>query len=123
MLIIGTYGGREITLPTPGTCSKMIFLTGFKESKKIKFFSKLTRLQQVRNVEEFTHQWESLSTRVFGLSDKQRLETYLGGLKPHLQKELKLHDIPKVEVARRKAKAAERKLEGIKTKGNSHYRQ
>ena len=53
-------------------------------------------------------------TRVFGLSDKQRLETYLGGLKPHLQKELKLHDIPNVEVARHKAKAAERKLEGIK---------
>ena len=57
------------------------------------------------------------------MSDKQRLETYLGGLKPHLQKELKLHDIPNVEVARRKAKAAERKLEGIKTKGDSHYRQ
>ena len=30
------------------------------------------------------------------MSDKQRLETYLGGLKPYLQKELMLHDIPNV---------------------------
>ena len=35
--IIGTYDGREIILPTPGTCSKMIFLIGFKESKKMNF--------------------------------------------------------------------------------------
>ena len=101
----------------------MNFLIGFKESKKIIFFSKLTRLPQVGSVEEFTHQWESLSTRVFGLSDKQRLETYLGGLKLYLQKELKLHDIPNVEVERYKAKVAERKLEGIRTRGDNHYRQ
>ena len=95
----------------------------FQGIKEDEFFSKLTRLQQVGSVEEFTHQWESLSKRVFGLSDKQRLKTYLGGLKPYLQKELKLHDIPNVEVARHKAKAAERKLEGIKTRGDNHYRQ
>ena len=35
--IIGTYGGGEIILPTPRTCSKMIFLIGFKESKKMIF--------------------------------------------------------------------------------------
>ena len=57
------------------------------------------------------------------MSNKRRLETYLGGLQPHLQKELKLHDIPNKEVARRKAKAVEQKLEGIKTKGDSHYQQ
>ena len=34
-----------------------------------------------------------------------------------------MHDIPNVEVARHKAKAAERKLEGIKTRGDNHYRQ
>ena len=87
------------------------------------FFSKLTRLQQVGSVEEFTHQWEALSTRVFGFFDKQRLETYLGGLQPYLQKELKLHDIPNVEVARYKAKASECKLEGTRTRGDNHYRQ
>ena len=70
------------------------FFNRFQGIKEDEFFSKLTRLQQVGNVEEFTHQWESLSTRVIGLSDNKRLETYLGGLKPHLQKELKLHDIP-----------------------------
>ena len=63
----------------------------------------------------------SLSTRAFGLSDKQRLENYLVGLKPYLQKELKLHDIPNVEVARYKSKATKRKLEGIRTRGD--YRQ
>ena len=35
--IIGTYGGREIILLTPGTCSKIIFLIGFKGSKKMNF--------------------------------------------------------------------------------------
>ena len=34
-----------------------------------------------------------------------------------------MHGIPNVEVARHKAKATERKLEGIKTRGNKHYRQ
>ena len=98
------------------------FFNKFQGIKEDDFFNKLTRLQQVRNIEEFTHQWESLLTRVIGLSDKQRLETYLGGLKPYLQKELKLHDIPNVEVARHKAKAMEHKLEGIKIRGDNHYR-
>ena len=65
------------------------------------------------SVEEFTHQWESLATRGFGLFEKQRLETYLGGLKSYIQKELKMHDIPNVEVERYKKKVAELKLEGI----------
>ena len=99
------------------------FFNRFQGIKEDEFFTKLTRLQQVGNVEEFTHQWESLCTRVFGFSGKQRLETYLGVLKPYLQKELKLHGIPNVEVARREEKSTERKLEGIKTKEDSHYRQ
>ena len=99
------------------------FFNRFQGIREDEFFSKLTRLQQVGSVEEFTHHWEYLLTRLFGLYDKQRPKIYLEGLKPYLQKELKLHDIPNVEVARRKAKVAERKLEGIKTKDNSHYRQ
>ena len=102
---------------------KNYFFNRFQGIKEDEFFSKLTRLQQVRSVEEFTHQWESLSTRVFVLSEKQRLKTYLGGLKPYLQKELKLHDIPNIEVARHKEKVVERKLEGIKTRGDNHYLQ
>ena len=57
------------------------------------------------------------------LSDKKRLKTYLGGLKPYLQKELNLHDMPNVEVEIYKSKAVEHKLEGIKIRGNNHYRQ
>ena len=34
-----------------------------------------------------------------------------------------MHDIPNVEVARHKEKSAEHKLEGIKTRGDNHYRQ
>ena len=52
MPIIGTYGGGEIILPTLGTCSKMIFLIGFKESKKINFSVNLpdyNRLEALRN--------------------------------------------------------------------------
>ena len=64
-----------------------------------------------------------LSTRVFGLSEKQRIKNYLGGLKPYLQNELKMHDIPNIEVARNKAKVAEHRLEGIKTRGDNNYRQ
>ena len=50
--IIGTYGGREIILSTPGTCSKMIFLIGFKESKKMNYSVNLpdyNRLEALRN--------------------------------------------------------------------------
>ena len=50
--IISTYGGGEIILPTPGTCSKMIFLIGFKESKKMNFSVNLldyNRLEASRN--------------------------------------------------------------------------
>ena len=60
-LIIGTYGGRETNFPTPETCSKMICYR-FQGIKEDEFFSKLTKLQQVESVAEFTHQWESLST-------------------------------------------------------------
>ena len=87
------------------------------------FFSKLTILQQRGSVEEFTHQWESIATRVFGISDKQRLETYLGGLKPYIQKELKMHDIPNVEVARRKTNATKAKFEKFQSNNGKSYLQ
>jgi hypothetical protein len=49
---------------------------------------------------------------VFGLSDNQLLQSYIGGLKPHIKDELKLHEVTTVEIARRKAKTTEEKLEG-----------
>ena len=51
--------------------------------------------------------------------EKKRLETYLGGLKPYLQKELKMHVIPNVEVTR--PIATKHKLEGIKTRVDNNY--
>lgn len=36
-------------------------------SKKI-FFAEFTRLQQKGNVDDFTREWEALTTRVLGLS-------------------------------------------------------
>ena len=100
-----------------------LFFNRFQGIKEDEFFGKLTRLQQVENIDKFSHKWESSSGWVFGLYDKQRLETYFRGLKSYLQKELKLHNIPNVEVARHKAKAAKCKLEGIKTRGDNHYQQ
>ena len=42
------------------------FFNRFQGIKEDDFFSKLTRLQQVGSVEEFTHQWECLSTEYLG---------------------------------------------------------
>jgi hypothetical protein len=61
------------------------FFKRFQGITENKFFSKLTRLQQKGSVDEFTHQWEALTTQVFGLSTKKLLQSYLGGLKPHIQ--------------------------------------
>jgi hypothetical protein len=88
------------------------FFKRFQGISEKYFFSKLTRLQQKGSIDEFTHQWEALATRVFGLSDDQLLQSYIGGLKPHIQDELRLHEVTTVEIAIRKAKAAEEKLEG-----------
>ena len=52
MPIIGTYGGREKILSTPRTCSKMVFLIGFKESEKMNFLVNLqdyNRSETLRN--------------------------------------------------------------------------
>jgi hypothetical protein len=60
------------------------FFKRFQGITENNFFSKLIKLQQKGSVDEFTHQWEALATRVFGLSSKQLLQSYMGGLKPHV---------------------------------------
>ena len=73
MLTIGTYGGRilqEYVLIT-GLASGT---TSSKDSGALKkniFFSKITRLQQKNSVDEYTCEWEALSTRVLELNDDQ----------------------------------------------------
>ncbi len=97
------------------------FFKRFQGITEDEFFKKLTHLQQKGSVEEFTSQWEALTTSVFGLSQQQLLETYVGGLKPHLQNELKMHDIPSVEVARCKAKEVEEKIESFQARNGNTY--
>ena len=55
--------------------------------------------------------------------DRKRLETYLGGVKPYIQKELKMHDIPNVEVARRKTKSVEAKFDNFQSNKGKSYSQ
>jgi hypothetical protein len=63
------YGGKEEFSHIIGILSKMIFFKDSRASRKKKFFSKLSRLQQKGSIDEFTHQWEALTTRLFGLYD------------------------------------------------------
>ena len=74
------------------------------------FFSKITRLQQKRIIDEYTCEWEALATLVPELIDDQRLQTYIHGLKPHIQDELELPNTSTMEKARRKAKIIENKF-------------
>jgi hypothetical protein len=86
------------------------FLKDSKVSKK-RIFTELMRLQQKGNVDDFTREWETLATRVLGLSTECLVQSYITGLKPHIQNELKLHDITNMETTIRKARAIEKKLE------------
>ena len=58
------------------------------------------------SVDEYTCEWEALSPRV---TDDQRLQTYIHGLKQQIRDELELHNISTMEEARRKAKIIESK--------------
>lgn len=90
---------------------KNVFFKRFQGVKEEEFFSILTRLQQKGDVDEYTREWETLATRVPGLSETRLILSYTMGLKLHLQAHLELHDITSIEVARQKAKAAEKKHE------------
>jgi hypothetical protein len=69
------------------------------------------RLQQKGNVDDFTREWETLATRVPGYQQERLVQSYITGLKPHIQNELKLHDITDMETTIRKARETEKKLE------------
>ena len=62
-------------------------------------------------MDEYTQELETLATRVPGLSESRLIQSYISGLKTHLLVELELHDITSIEVARQKAKVAEKKFE------------
>ena len=73
------------------------------------FFAKITRLQQKNSVDEYTCEWEALSTRVPELTNDQRLQTYIHGIKQHIRDELELHSISTMEKAWSKARTIESK--------------
>ena len=57
------------------------------------FFAKITRLQQKGDMEEYTYEWEALAMRVPELTNVQRLQTYVSGLKPYIREELELCNV------------------------------
>jgi hypothetical protein len=44
-------------------------------------------------VEEFTHDWEASATHLPWLWKEWCIQSYESGLKPHIQAELKMHNI------------------------------
>ena len=85
-------------------------LKRFQGVTKKDFFAKITRLQQKGSRDECTCEREALATRVPELTDEQRLQSYIHGLKPHMQEELELHNTSTLEKARHKAKIIENKF-------------
>lgn len=65
----------------------------FQGVKEEVFFSKVIKLRQKGSVDEYTQEWETLVTRVHGLSESRLIQSYVSGLKTHLQVELEMHDI------------------------------
>ena len=49
------------------------------------------------------------------------LKTHLGCLKAYIQNNLKMHDVPTVEVERRKKKLIEVKFEGFQSRNEKSY--
>ena len=85
------------------------YIKRFQGVEEKDFFAKITRLQQKNSVDECTCEWEVLSTWVLELTDDQRLQTYIHGLKQHIRDELELHNISTMEEARCKASIIESK--------------
>jgi hypothetical protein len=53
------------------------FFKRFQGIKEEEFFTELMRLQQKGNVDDFTRDWETLATRVPGLSTKRLVQSYI----------------------------------------------
>jgi len=94
------------------------FFKRFQNINEKDFFAKITRIQQKGDVEEFTYEWEALATRVPELTDDQRLQTYMSGLKPYIRDELELHEVSSLDKARRKAKLIEEKFKRTSQRNN-----
>ena len=86
------------------------FFKRFEDLKEKDFFTKLTRLQQKGDVDEYTDEWEALATHMPELTHSQHLQTYVYGLKPYIRDELELLNVSTLDKARRKTKNIEEKI-------------
>ena len=112
MRTIGTYGGWKTTTQAYSlswNTFKNDLLNRFQGVIEKDFFAKITRLQQKGSIDEYTCEWEALVTRVPKLTDDQHPQTYIHGLKLHIQDELELHNTSTMDKTRRKAKIIENK--------------
>jgi hypothetical protein len=62
-------------------------------------FAKITKIKQKGDIDEYTHEWEALATRVPELSEDQLLQTYVHGLTPYLREELQMYNITTMDKA------------------------
>lgn len=58
----------------------------FHNDEEDNIFNKFAHLCQIRTVNEYTHEWQVLATRVFGLIEEHLLKMYIAGLKPNICK-------------------------------------
>ena len=86
------------------------FFKRFEDVTKKDFFVKITKLQKKGDVEEYTYEWEALAMRVPELTNVQRLQTYVSGLKPYIREELELYNVFNLDKARCKEKIIEEKI-------------
>ena len=100
---------KKTTLAISWRKFKDVFFKIFQGIKEEELFSTLIKLRQKGNVDEYTREWETLATRVPGLSESRLVQSFISGLKTHIKVELELHDITGIEAARQKEKVAKKR--------------
>ena len=64
------------------------FFKRFEDVTEKDFLTKITRLQQKGDMEEYTYEWEALVTWVPELTDVHHLQTYASSIKPYIREAL-----------------------------------
>ena len=79
---------KKMTLSISWRKFKDAFFKRFQGIKEENVFSTFIKLGQKGDVDEYTREWETLATRVPGLSESCLIQSYILGLKIHIQEEL-----------------------------------
>jgi hypothetical protein len=56
------------------------------------YFSQLTRIKHLSDIEDYNSEFQVLSTRVDDISDEQLLEAYMGGLEENIKHKILLRN-------------------------------